>query len=85
LWEESFQKVATIIIPKQDFDTAERRNFDESLAFNPWHSLPEHAPLGKVNEVRRLVYLATANLRRRLNHHPHKEPTEEEFIRIFPE
>ena len=37
-----FIPVATIHIPKQAFDTPERRAFGENLSFTPWHSLPEH-------------------------------------------
>jgi hypothetical protein len=38
-WEASFSDVATITIPAQDFETAERRALCESLTFSPWHRL----------------------------------------------
>ncbi len=78
-WDESvapFRKVATIQVPKQTFDTPERRESCENLSFNPWHALPEHRPLGGVNRARGPLYLAIAQGRHELNHVPMKEPGE---------
>ena len=83
-WLESeapFIKVATIRIPKQVFDTPEQNEFCENLSFTPWHSLPEHRPLGGVNRVRRTVYEATSKLRHEMNRAQRTEPTGDE---IFP-
>ena len=69
-WEESaapFFKVATITIPKQDFDKPEQHKFCENLSYTPWHSVFEHRPLGGVNRIRKVVYTSTANLRRSIN------------------
>ena len=82
-WEAPYRRIGTVKIPKQQFDTEKRRIFDEGLSFNPWHSLAEHAPLGKVNLLRRSVYVSTSNLRRQLNAQPCQEPTEEEYYKIF--
>lgn len=76
-WLESeapFIKVATIHIPKQVFDTDAQMAFCEDLSFTPWHSLPEHRPLGGVNRVRRIVYEQISKLRHDLNHAQRKEP-----------
>lgn len=72
-------KVATIKIPAQVFDSPEQEQFGEGLSFTPWHSLPEHRPLGSINRVRQEVYKRTAALRRQLNHVPQAEPTPETF------
>ncbi len=51
-WDEArapFQRVALIHIPRQTADTPTRRALAEALAFTPWHSLPEHRPLGSIN------------------------------------
>ncbi len=83
-WRESeapFIKVATIHIPKQVFDTDAQMDFCENLSFTPWHSLPEHRPLGGVNRVRRIVYEQVSKLRHDLNHAPRNEPTGDE---VFP-
>jgi len=42
--------------------------------FNPWNSLPEHRPLGSVNRMRFAVYLASRQVRRKLNMVGHEQP-----------
>lgn len=54
--EAPFYKVATIHIPRQTFDTPEQNALCETLAFNPWHALPEHRPLGITNRLRKVIY-----------------------------
>jgi Catalase len=76
-WTENqspFIEVATITIPKQNFDTAAQHQFCENLSFTPWHALPEHRPLGSVNRVRRVVYETISRLRHDLNKAERKEP-----------
>jgi hypothetical protein len=48
------------------------------LRFNPWHSLPEHRPLGSSNRARRTMYFELAKLRQSMNAVEHVEPTGEE-------
>ncbi|MCC5640325.1 catalase family protein [Nostoc sp. CHAB 5844] len=77
LWDESvspFIKVATIHIPAQEFNTPARQQFDESLSFTPWHTLPEHEPLGSVNTSRLKLYQTIANNRRQHNQNALTEP-----------
>ena len=65
-WNETlspFQKVATLTIPRQKFDSPEQLDFGDNLSFNPWHSLAAHRPLGGINRLRRAVYLASAKRR----------------------
>ncbi len=66
IWDEKaspFQTVATITIENQDFDNPDSLTHCESSSFNPWQSLAAHKPLGRMNEVRRLVYANAATLR----------------------
>lgn len=80
-WEESiapFFKVATITIPKQDFDKPAQNKFCEDLSYNPWHSVSEHRPLGGINRIRKVVYSSTADLRRSMNAITPTEPTGDE-------
>lgn len=56
IWKTPFIKVATLVIPKQQFYTKERKTLDEIMSFNVSNSLPEHAPVGSVNMVRAVVY-----------------------------
>lgn len=68
IWDEAvspFQTVATINIENQDFDNPESLANCEHSSFNPWQSLAAHQPLGRMNEVRRLVYANAAKLRKK--------------------
>jgi hypothetical protein len=56
--------VARIRIPPQSIDDAANRARCEQVAFNPWHSLAEHRPLGGMNRARREIYAAMAEFRR---------------------
>jgi hypothetical protein len=76
-WEEAqapFYKVATVVIPQQDFDTTERNQFCENLSFSPWHSLPEHRPLGVTNRLRKVIYDRISRLRHEMNSAVRQEP-----------
>ena len=55
-WSSAFQKLATIRIPAQVFDTPEQREFGDNLSFNIWHALPEHRPIGNFNRARKIIY-----------------------------
>jgi hypothetical protein len=55
-WTSPFIKLATLRIPTQVFDTPAQNEFGDNLPFNPWHSLPEHRPLGNFNRVRKIIY-----------------------------
>ncbi len=70
LWKESdspFITVAKIIIPKQEFDSEQQRQFCENLSFSPWNALPEHRPIGQLNRIRKEVYAASSNYRHEHN------------------
>ena len=77
-WDETvspFRKVATIRIPKQEFDGDRQREFGEHLSYSPWHSLPEHRPLGGINRARKVVYAFISTFRHQQNQAPRAEPT----------
>ena len=77
-WDEAaspFQKVATVTIEPQVFDTPDRRLFGDNLSFNPWRCLAEHRPLGGISRARRQVYLALSAFRHERNQTPRIEPT----------
>lgn len=73
--------VATIEIPKQQFDFEERKRYDESLSFSPWHTLPEHEPLGSVNLARKKIYQEGAKHRREYIQERLREPQPYQSIR----
>jgi hypothetical protein len=69
-WDETdapFYEIATIQIPKQNFDTPEQNALGENLSFNPWHALPEHRPLGSINRMRKVVYERISRVRHDMN------------------
>jgi len=66
--------VATLILPAQDLDTRGQSTYGENLAFNTWHSLPAHSPVGSLAEARKVAYRASAENRRNVNGVPLGEP-----------
>jgi len=82
-WRERdapFQKVATLEIFQQTFDTPGQQEFGDNLSFNPWRCLPEHRPLGGVNRARRQVYRALSSFRHDRNAAPREEPSRHDAI-----
>lgn len=66
IWDEAvspFQVLATITIEDQEFDNSDSLVACERSSFNPWQSLAAHEPLGRMNQVRRLVYAKAAAVR----------------------
>jgi hypothetical protein len=82
-WREDksrFVRFADLHIPQgQDVDAKRRDVLCENLSMNPWHSLPEHEPLGSISRVRKHVYKHIADVRRKKNGVKISEPT-----RILP-
>jgi hypothetical protein len=70
--------VAQVRLPAQRFDSDAQLAFADVLRYNPWHSLPEHRPLGNSNRARRRMYWELARLRQSMNDVQHVEPTGDE-------
>jgi catalase len=69
-WDESispYRKVATLHIPPQSFESPAQMEACENLSFSPWHTLPEHHPLGGINRARERVYAVMSQRRHELN------------------
>jgi len=84
-WSEKcspYERIATIEIQQQVFDSEEQMSFAENISFNPWQSLMAHAPLGGLNRLRLEVYKAVSKLRHERNGEPVPQPTGDE---TFPE
>ena len=63
-----FVPVARIIAKPQDVYSPARRVFvDDKLAFNPWHALEAHRPLGNIMRARKASYDVSAELRQASN------------------
>jgi hypothetical protein len=81
LWPEKHSprvSVATLRIPKQKFDSPAQLDFARALSYNPWHSIPEHRPLGNQGRARRRMYETLSKLRHTMNGVPLYEPTGDE-------
>ena len=66
--------VATLELPRQQFDSDAQLAFAKRLSINPWHCLPAHRPLGNQNRGRLRIYQALSQLRQQMNATPHVEP-----------
>lgn len=67
VWGENefpFTKVAQIIIPVSSGSNDSVLQDCEARAFNPWHSLTDHQPLGGINRLRKPVYVISEVTRR---------------------
>ncbi len=76
-WKEKdseFIKLATIEIPKQEFDTVEQNLYGRIMSFNPWQALEVHQPIGDINEARKVVYEKIAEYRHEKNNVSYQEP-----------
>ena len=60
-WNGKFEKIATLIIPKQMLDESSK---EAQISFNPWHCSEEHTPLGALSEARRVIYKAMSRIRK---------------------
>jgi hypothetical protein len=85
-WPEKlspYLPVARLHLPAQRFTSDAQLAVADNLRYNPWHSLPEHRPLGNSNRARRTMYEALAMLRQSMNGVEHLEPTgEEDFLEV---
>ena len=87
-WDEAVSEpvhVATLTLARQDVAAPGQAEYGENLAFNTWHVLPEHEPVGSVAEARKVVYQAAADLRREKNGVTLAEPTEPRPVGDGPE
>jgi hypothetical protein len=81
LWPERLSprvSVATLRIPRQQFDSLAQMQFARRLSYNPWHSIPAHRPLGNQSRARLRVYAELSKLRQSMNGVDRYEPTGDE-------
>ncbi len=81
LWPERLSprvSVATLRIPRQQFNAPAQIAFARRLSYNPWHCIPEHRPLGNQSRARRRMYHELSRYRHEMNAVPHYEPTGDE-------
>ena len=76
--ESSFHTLATIKIPTQELK--DNAGLCEKMSFTTWHALPEHKPVGSVNEARGIVYKAISDLRHQQSGQPAGYPNKDGVI-----
>lgn len=84
LWPEKLSPritVATLRLPRQNFDSPAQMEFAKRLSYNPWHTIAEHRPLGNQSRARKRMYWELSQLRYRMNAVPHYEPTGDEVFK----
>ncbi len=62
------------IAPQIGWSWDRSRVLDDETAFNPWHGIEQHRPLGAVMRARKVAYAASSELRGRFNSCPMHEP-----------
>lgn len=83
LWPERLSprvSVATLRLPRQTFNSPAQMEFAKRLSYNPWHSIPEHRPLGNQSRARHRMYYELSKLRHTMNNVPHYEPNGDEVF-----
>ncbi|MBD8908933.1 catalase family protein [Methylorubrum zatmanii] len=77
-WPEKqspYVAVARLTVPRQDAWSEDKvRRIDDGFAFNPWHALAAHRPLGSIMRARRAAYPASAGFRAEHSGCPIHEP-----------
>lgn len=72
-----FIAVARLTVDAQPgWSDALSREIDDGMAFNPWHAMAAHRPLGGVMRARRVAYAASSQFRSERNGCPFHEPRE---------
>ena len=78
VWDEEkspYRPVAHLVLGAQaSWSDARARSIDEGLAFNPWHGVAAHRPLGSVMRVRKGAYEAARRFRAEKNQRAVSEP-----------
>ena len=67
-WPESespYRTVAHLLLPRQEMAALRQQQDYQNLAFNVWHALVAHRPLGGINRIRRHAYPVSSAWRRR--------------------
>ena len=58
-----FVKLAELIMHRRDLDLYQAKleeRYVDSLAFNPWHAIDDHRPIGEIQRARGVIYQASA-------------------------
>jgi len=85
-WNTPWYTIATLEIESYASRYAfqpRQLGFCDFMSFNPWHTIPEHQPLGSLNRIRKAVYTGDATHRHSLQRQSDQEVTVTDW-RNFP-
>jgi hypothetical protein len=87
-WDERefpLLKIAEIRVLQLDdeFDEGVMMAIGQHLSFTPWHNVPDHEPVGSINEARRVVYERISRLRHELNRKGRREPLKDQTAAAY--
>ncbi|MBE7220416.1 MAG: catalase, partial [Caulobacteraceae bacterium] len=69
--ESPYVAIGRINVPRQDsWSDAKVKTIDDGAAFNPWHCLAAHRPLGSIMRARQAIYPRSAAFRAEHNRCP---------------
>jgi L-Lysine epsilon oxidase N-terminal/L-lysine epsilon oxidase C-terminal domain len=77
-WPESISPpvhLADLVLLQQDVAARGQAQYGDNLSWNIWRVTEDHRPQGSIADARRLVYAASAQMRRDANGVPTGEPT----------
>ncbi|ESQ77349.1 catalase family protein [Asticcacaulis sp. YBE204] len=79
VWDEAispFYTVARLTVPAQSaWSEVKSQAIDHGMAFNPWHALAAHRPLGSIMRLRQAAYVASSTFRRQTDGRALAEPS----------
>lgn len=84
-WKSEYKTVAKLRIKKNENSTdaiAGRKDLCENFSLNPWRTLEEHRPLGRINRARKTTYLMSSKFRHGSNRTSNEEPEASSFEQI---
>jgi len=79
-WKTPFTDIAQIDIPVQNWGTTGQEAFCASMSFNPASTIAEHALVGEGQQIRKSVYTALGQMRRKLSGQSTNDVTYQDWV-----
>jgi len=80
VWKTEWTLMGTLNFDStQEWGSDAQEEFCQNMSFNPWHTLPEHEPIGGIQRIRKAVYTTMGQLRAQIGGFEFAEPTEEDY------
>jgi hypothetical protein len=80
VWKTEWTLLGTLYFDSnQSWGSDGQEQFCENLSFNPWHTLPEHEPIGGIQRIRKAVYTTMGQMRAQAGGFNFAEPVEADY------